>query len=427
MKIRSITMGQNIPYSEVMSSFTNNIAEIINPSSEFCDELVEEFDKVGLEVESRRICTQPLISDIKNRYSFNTIDNASMITEKIRFLQEQCKKAKFTYFSSCMILADRMKDVSNFESVLTSEIPNSLEELDDFFSSILVSSTTEGINLKALKYCSKIIKRLSIPDPFNNLKFCMSSNVKADTPFFPAAYHFSESPKFSLALEMADEVVKIFDNYTSLNNLKENLKKKFNDIYEPLVETCNRVSRKLKIEFYGIDFSPAPFPTYERSIGTAIEQLNFNHFGIYGSLLGVGLIKSCIPKKEKVIGFSGFMQPVLEDFTISKRVHEGKVSMESLLLYSAICGTGLDCIPLPGNITERELFYILLDVCSLSLALNKPLTARLMPITGKSPGDEVDFDFEYFAKSKVLNIQKLAENKKNDLFYRDEDLINLYK
>jgi hypothetical protein len=34
--------------------------------------------------------------------------------------------------------------------------------------------------------------------------------------------------------------------------------------------------------------------------------------------------------------------------------------------------------------------------------LDKPLTARLMPIPGKAAGDDTNFNFEYFANSKVL-------------------------
>jgi hypothetical protein len=81
-----------------------------------------------------------------------------------------------------------------------------------------------------------------------------------------------------------------------------------------------------------------------------------------------------------------------------------------------MCGTGLDCVPLPGDISIRELFYILLDICTISLRLRKPLTARLMPIPGKKAGDEINFDFEYFAPSKIMSIRRLKDEGKNDLF-----------
>ena len=85
-----------------------------------------------------------------------------------------------------------------------------------------------------------------------------------------------------------------------------------------------------------------------------------------------------------------------------------------------MCGTGLDCIPLPGDITERELFYILLDMCTISVILDKPLTARLMPIPGKQAGDPVEFEFEYFAPSKVMDIRRLDDAREDDLFSRKE-------
>ena len=40
----------------------------------------------------------------------------------------------------------------------------------------------------------------------------------------------------------------------------------------------------------------------------------------------------------------------------------------------------------------------------LASRLNKPLTARLMPLPGLAAGDPVTFDFPYFADSKVMAI-----------------------
>jgi uncharacterized protein (UPF0210 family) len=73
-----------------------------------------------------------------------------------------------------------------------------------------------------------------------------------------------------------------------------------------------------------------------------------------------------------------------------------------LLLYSALCGTGLDTVPLPGDISADALAAILLDVAAIALRLDKPLTARLMPLPGKVAGDPVAFDFPYFADSRVM-------------------------
>jgi uncharacterized protein (UPF0210 family) len=98
------------------------------------------------------------------------------------------------------------------------------------------------------------------------------------------------------------------------------------------------------------------------------------------------------------------MQPVLEDSVLAKRAAEGTLTIKDALLYSAVCGTGLDTVPLPGDTTAEQLMPLLLDLSALALRLDKPLTARLMPIPGKKAGDETNFDFGFFANSRVMSL-----------------------
>ncbi|HOV31504.1 MAG TPA: DUF711 family protein, partial [Anaerolineaceae bacterium] len=65
----------------------------------------------------------------------------------------------------------------------------------------------------------------------------------------------------------------------------------------------------------------------------------------------------------------------------------------------------LDVIPLPGDATPEQLYPVLLDLAALALRMDKPLTARLMPIPGKSTGDSTSFNFDYFANSRVLALK----------------------
>ena len=102
------------------------------------------------------------------------------------------------------------------------------------------------------------------------------------------------------------------------------------------------------------------------------------------------------------------MQPILEDSILAKRAAEGILTVKDALLYSAVCGTGLDTIPLPGNTTAEQIVPLLLDLCALALRLDKPLTARLMPIPGKKAGDETSFDFDFFAPSRVMKLDSAA-------------------
>jgi uncharacterized protein (UPF0210 family) len=133
--------------------------------------------------------------------------------------------------------------------------------------------------------------------------------------------------------------------------------------------------------------------------------------GQHGSLAAVAILTEAIDRANfPHTGFSGFMQPVLEDSILAKRAAEGTLTVKDVLLYSAVCGTGLDTIPLPGDTSPEQIVPLLLDLCALALRLDKPLTARLMPIPGKKAGDLTSFDFAFFARSKVMALDSTQLN-----------------
>jgi uncharacterized protein (UPF0210 family) len=157
------------------------------------------------------------------------------------------------------------------------------------------------------------------------------------------------------------------------------------------------------VAFGGLDFSLAPYPTADKSLGAALEALGVPAVGSPGGLFAAAFITEAIDRARfPRTGFSGLMLPVLEDATLARRAAEGTLALNDLLLYSAVCGVGLDTIPLPGDTSEATLAGILLDTAALSARLRKPLVARLMPLPGLRAGDATSFDFEYFAPSRVM-------------------------
>jgi uncharacterized protein (UPF0210 family) len=173
---------------------------------------------------------------------------------------------------------------------------------------------------------------------------------------------------------------------------------------EPVERIADRLVAGSGYGFVGIDLSPAPFPADDRSIGAAIERAGVERFGAAGTLYVSALITRAIRRtRVRRCGFSGLMLPVLEDSVLARRAAERSPSLHELLLYSAVCGTGLDTIPLPGETSEAELAGVYLDVAALSVALDgKPLTVRLIPVPGAVAGDTTAYDFDYFANSRVL-------------------------
>ncbi len=93
--------------------------------------------------------------------------------------------------------------------------------------------------------------------------------------------------------------------------------------------------------------------------------------------------------------------PVIEDELLAQRWAESTYDIDSLLAYSAVCGTGLDTIPLPGDISLEQMERIFGDVASLATKWNKPLSARLQPVPGKRAGDQTEFQDPYLFNTTI--------------------------
>jgi hypothetical protein len=109
-----------------------------------------------------------------------------------------------------------------------------------------------------------------------------------------------------------------------------------------------------------------------------------------------------VPVKQ--VGYAGLMLPVMEDSRIAQRWSEGTINLDSLLAYSSVCGTGLDTIPLPGDVTEDQLARIIGDVATLAFKWKKPLTARLQPVKGRKAGEKSDFDDPFLVNAVIQKL-----------------------
>ena len=234
----------------------------------------------------------------------------------------------------------------------------------------------------------------------------MLANVGPHAPFFPAAYHDGGPPAVALAIESADLAVAAFSEAGTLSEARERLVAAIEVAGSQMARLVEPVVERHGYRFAGIDFSLAPFPDALNSIGAAVERLGVDRFGAPGTLFVASLLTSCLDRATYPrCGFNGLMLPVLEDATLARRSQEGLFTVNDVLLYSAVCGTGLDTVPLPGDVSQAALAGILLDVATLALRLDKPMTARLMPIPGAKAGEMTRFDFAYFANGQVLDVK----------------------
>ncbi|MGB2896111.1 MAG: DUF711 family protein [Anaerolineales bacterium] len=284
-------------------------------------------------------------------------------------------------------------------------LPEVLDATDTVFSSGLYADPTVGLSLTAARACAQAIQEISTirDDGFGNLRFAALVNVPSGVPFFPAAYHRGGPPSLAIATESADLAVGIVNDASSTQLAKKQLIAAIETSAANLTRVAGAIARDHGFRFLGVDFSFAPYPEVQRSIGTALETIGASTFGQSGSAVAAAFLTDCLDRAQfQRVGFCGLFLPVLEDTVLASRASEGILTISDLLLYSTLCGTGLDTIPLPGDASIEALTGLLLDLGAIGLRHTKPLTARLMPIPGKIAGDTVHFDFPYFADSRVL-------------------------
>ena len=238
---------------------------------------------------------------------------------------------------------------------------------------------------------------------YGNLRFAALMNCPPNTPFFPAAFWQDTRTNFGIGWQAADLVQHAFTNAPNLEIGLQNLKTLMETEGQKIVALAQTLAQEWGIKFVGIDVSPAPMGN--ESIAYAMEQQLPGYFGERGTLaVAAGITRTLRALDLPLCGYSGLMLPVLEDVGLGKRSEAGYFNLDSLLLYSAVCGTGLDTIPIPGDASTSQLAAILTDVAALSTQLAKPLSVRLFPVPGCNANCITEFDSPYLTNTTVMQI-----------------------
>jgi uncharacterized protein (UPF0210 family) len=391
MKIRSITYFCNPGYPLAPA--------ILQRAGKFLRGAEAAFQSAGYEVQTKRLATTPFPRLLGER----RLKDLPGLAQELDLLIQQIGVG-YASLGPALPEMPRSYDV----------IPDAIANAENVFLSGVMADKRGGIDLAAVRLCAQVIKRCAPFDPngFANLRFAALANVAPGSPFFPAAYHGGGQPAFAIATEAADLAVDAFEGAATVDEgrgvLVSSIEKHGKALAKVAASLIPRDTKSPSIRqtaprFLGIDFSLAPFPSEALSLGTAFERLGVSRVGMHGSLAAAAILTEAIDRARfPRAGFSGLFLPVMEDATLAQRAAQGMLTVKDLLLYSAVCGTGLDTLPLPGDTSAEQIGALLLDLSALALRLDKPLTARLMPIPNKKAGDPTGFDFEFFANSKVM-------------------------
>lgn len=266
-----------------------------------------------------------------------------------------------------------------------------LQNTESISGSVYVT-TDDGVNWPAVRAAARVMKKLSDGTLHSegNFRFAALANVPQATPFFPAAYLTGLGQQFAVGLESAGDLANAVKDAPDLATARRRLIDLLFQRASDVENVALRVDSERGWTYLGLDLSPAPGK--DASIGTAIENISKQPFGASGTLTAVGVVTSAMKEIGlRKTGYSGLMLPILEDPVLAERWNAGLVSIDALVSYSAVCGTGLDTVPLPGNITVDQLARIIGDVATLSVKWKKPLSARLLPVAGKLAGQQTEF------------------------------------
>jgi uncharacterized protein len=348
-----------------------------------------EFEKQGYEIETLRIVTQPLAELVSGQSD----------AEALKFLKAfddlSVKESFLPSVGPAMMRDSDDPKTMHLLAQMLSTLPN--------INANAIMAGDDGIHWKVIRETAALIRYVTDHSVHSqgNFNFTGTAMLKPLGPFYPGTFHTGAGKQFSLGFEGANVVREVFarthgDFNASVAELTKQL-----TVHSKVGESVGeKVAAATGWAFMGVD--PTPAPLGDVSIGTAMETYTGAKFGSSGTMTAALIITTAVKAVPvKQIGYSGLMVPVMEDKGLAKRWAEGTYNIDDLLAYSAVCGTGLDTIPLPGDVSEEQLVRILGDVASLAWKWHKPLSARLLPVKGMKAGATTEFVDQYLFNTTV--------------------------
>ena len=352
-------------------------------------EAQRDFEHQGYAVESVRIVTQPLAELVRGQADADAL-------AYLKALDDLAVKENFLPNIGPAMLRDG--DDPHAMQLLA----QALSSLSQVNASAIIAAD-DGIHWKVIRESARLVRYVADHSPHSQgtFNFAATAMLGPYAPFYPGAYHLGSGQRLAIGFEGANVVQEVFarthgDFEAAASELTRQL-----TVHAKVAEAVgSQVAGRYGWTFMGVD--PTPAPLADVSIGAAIEALTGAKFGSSGTLTAALVITTAVKAVPvRQIGYSGLMVPVMEDKLLARRWAEGTYDTDALLAYSAVCATGVDTVPLPGDISEAQLMRIYGDVAALALKWRKPLAARLQPVAGKKPGDETDFSDPYLFNTKI--------------------------
>jgi uncharacterized protein (UPF0210 family) len=376
-------------------------------ATEFCNDLSQRFVEDGYIVQSIRIVTNPF--------------GEYLNTESVRAAKSDLE------FISNLLSSDGTSNLrirfaigearTKEEIALLPELIKAYGDLCNACVNIYLDDSGVLDN-ELIHYSSLAVSEISriTPRGEGNFNFTVNFNCAPLIPYFPASYHSKELGNcFVVGLETPDLLVSALKEFNA-NTVIENHNQLFKEYQEVLSSALQYHIDKVKLiidgfgdcgdfRFSGIDSSAAPSKDCS-SMVEVYKLLGVDYFGASGTVEASSLLTGVFQgiKGVDLVGFSGLMLAVTEDEGLAEGTKNADFDIRALLTYSAVCGIGLDTVPIPGDTPIAKITALMRDTGTMAYRLNKPLTVRLFPVPGLSAGDFTSFESDDLCNCAVLSV-----------------------
>ena len=402
LDVRTVTLGINLldcagtDLNEVRRRIAERVIGLAGRLVPVCDRIGRKY---GIPVVNKRIAVSPIAVVGAGLSSGDLVEVA-------RTLDAAAREVSVDFIGGFSALVE--KGMARGDRALIEAIPEALAATERVCASVNAASTRAGINMDALLQLGRTIKQAAeltaAHDGYACTKLCVFANIPEDIPFMAGAY---------LGIGEADAVInvgvsgpgvvkKAVDRALAerpdldLGSLSELIKKTAYKVTRVGELIGREVAECLGIPFGVVDLSLAPTPNVGDSVGEIFQSLGLLAIGVPGTTAALALLNDAVKKggafaSSRVGGLSGAFIPVSEDLNISEAARTGRLCIEKLEAITSVCSVGLDMVAIPGETSAETLAAIMADELAIGVVNNKTTATRLIPVPGKTAGDQAYF------------------------------------
>lgn len=391
LDIRTITLGLSLLdcVSDNPKKAASNIYEKITHKAQNIVQISQNIEEeYGIPITNKRISVTPISLLVGQTPSEEMIIYAQA-------LDKAGKAVGVDFIGGYSALVQ--KGMSNGDKNLIASLPQVLTETKILNASVNIGSTKAGINLDAVSFMSKTIKRISKIKAEGNAKLVVFANAVEDNPFMAGAFHgISEGENFiNIGISgpgVVKSAIKRLPETASIDQLCQTIKKTAFKITRLGQFIGSEAAKRLGYPFGIVDLSLAPTPARGDSVAEVLEAMGLEKVGTHGTTAALMMLNDAVKKggvmaSLRVGGLSGAFIPVSEDAGMIDSARDKTLNIDKLEAMTAVCSVGLDMVAVPGEIPSTTIAAIIADEAAIGVQNNKTTAVRILPIPGGKVGD----------------------------------------